>query len=40
MDDSKPNWEREAIVELAQQGLKEQRRARRWGVFFKLFFVV
>ncbi len=40
MDDSKPNWEREAIVELAQQGLKEQRRARRWGIFFKLFFVV
>ena len=40
MDDSKPNWEREAIVELAHAGLKEQRRARRWGVFFKLFFVV
>ena len=39
MDDSKPNWERDAIVELAQAGLKEQRRARRWGVFFKLFFV-
>ena len=40
MDDSKPNWEREAIIELAQAGLKEQRRARRWGIFFKLFFVV
>lgn len=39
MDDTKPNWERDAIVELAQQGLKEQRRARRWGIFFKLFFV-
>lgn len=39
MDDSKTNWEREAIVELAHQGLKEQRRARRWGIFFKLFFV-
>lgn len=40
MDESKPNWEREAIIELANAGLKEQRRARRWGIFFKLFFVV
>lgn len=40
MDESKANWERDAIVELAQAGLKEQRRARRWGIFFKLFFVV
>ena len=39
MDESKPNWEREAIIELANAGLKEQRRARRWGIFFKLFFV-
>lgn len=40
MDESKSNWERDAIVELANAGLKEQRRARRWGIFFKLFFVV
>jgi len=40
MDESKANWERDAIVELAQAGLKEQRRARRWGIFFKLFFIV
>ncbi|MFK8028460.1 MAG: signal peptide peptidase SppA [Gammaproteobacteria bacterium] len=40
MDETKSNWERDAIVELANAGLKEQRRARRWGVFFKLFFVV
>ncbi|MFK7794784.1 MAG: S49 family peptidase [Gammaproteobacteria bacterium] len=39
MDESKPNWERDAIIELANAGLKEQRRSRRWGVFFKLFFV-
>ena len=39
MEESKPNWERDAIVELANAGLKEQRRARRWGIFFKLFFV-
>jgi len=30
------NWERDAIVKLATSGLHEQRRARRWGVFFKL----
>ena len=40
MDELKPNWERDAIIELANAGLKEQRRARRWGIFFKLFFVV
>jgi protease-4 len=30
------NWEREAIEELAATALKERRRARRWGIFFKL----
>ena len=35
-DRSTSNWEREAIVNLANAGLKEQRRARRWSVFFKL----
>ncbi len=35
MDDSKPNWERDAILKLANAGLQEQRRARRWGIFFK-----
>lgn len=35
-DRSTSGWEREAIVNLAQSGLKEQRRARRWGIFFKL----
>ncbi|MGC9456049.1 MAG: S49 family peptidase [Halothiobacillaceae bacterium] len=29
-------WEREALVRIAQAGLIEQRRARRWGIFFKL----
>ena len=33
---SSSGWEREAIVNLAQAGLKEQRRARKWGIFFKL----
>ena len=36
MDPSKPNWEQQAIVDIANQGLKEQRRTRRWGIFFKL----
>ncbi len=36
MDTSKPNWERDAIIKLANAGLQEQRRARRWGIFFKL----
>ncbi|MEM8844788.1 MAG: S49 family peptidase [Pseudomonadota bacterium] len=36
MDSSKPNWEQQAIVDIANQGLKEQRRSRRWGIFFKI----
>ena len=30
------DWERDLIEKLASAGLKEQRRARRWGIFFKL----
>jgi protease IV len=29
-------WERELVTRLASAGLKEQRSARRWGIFFKL----
>jgi protease-4 len=29
------NWERSAIEKLAHAALDEQRRARRWGIFFK-----
>lgn len=29
----------QALKEIAMEGIKEQRRARRWGIFFKLFFV-
>ena len=35
-DSSTSNWERDVIVKLASAGLKEQRRARRWGIFFKI----
>lgn len=30
------NWERGVIEKLATEALKEQRRSRRWGIFFKL----
>lgn len=36
MNDNKPSWEREVITSLAEASLKEQRRSRRWGIFFKL----
>lgn len=29
----------QALKDVAMEGIKEQRRARRWGIFFKLFFV-
>lgn len=29
----------QALKEVALEGIKEQRRARRWGIFFKLFFI-
>jgi len=29
-------WEKEVIAKIASESLDEQRRARRWGVFFKL----
>ena len=30
------DWEKQTIEKLASAGLTEQRRARRWGIFFKL----
>ena len=30
------NWERELLEKLAMENLIEQRRKRRWGIFFKL----
>ena len=30
------NWERQVIEKLALEAVKEQRQARRWGIFFKL----
>lgn len=31
-----PNWERSILEKIALQGIAEQRRGRRWGIFFKL----
>jgi protease-4 len=36
MNDSGEHWERSVIEKLASASLEEQRRARRWGIFFKL----
>jgi protease-4 len=36
MQDDGNHWERKVIEKLAASALTEQRRARRWGIFFKL----
>jgi len=36
MSESNDSWEREIVTQLAEASLKEQRRSRRWGTFFKL----
>ncbi len=33
---SSTSWEREVVTQLAEASLKEQRRARRWGIIFKI----
>ncbi len=33
------SWESQLITRIAMEGLREQRRARRWGIFFKLSFL-
>lgn len=36
MSEQDQEWERKLVARLAETGLKEQRRARRWSIFFKL----
>lgn len=36
MTNNDPSWERDVVTKLAESSLKEQRRSRRWGIFFKL----
>lgn len=35
-----PGWEREVVERLAMGALEEQRRTRRWGVFFKILLFI
>ncbi len=36
MTDQDPSWEKDVVTKLAESSLNEQRRSRRWGIFFKL----
>ena len=36
MSDLSNNWERSVLEKLAMSAIQEQRRTRRWGIFFKL----
>lgn len=38
--DASPAWERQLLEKLALAALDEQRKRRRWGIFFKLFGLV
>ncbi len=38
--DRKEGWERELLEKLAFASLEESRKARRWGIFFKIFIAV
>lgn len=40
MSEENGQWERKFIEKLASEGLVEQRRRRRWGIFFKLVGLV
>ena len=35
MNENREGWERDVLRELATASIREQRRARRWGIFFK-----
>jgi len=37
---SAQNWERQALEKVALAAIDEQRRARRWGIFFKLLLFI
>ncbi|MBT5229668.1 MAG: S49 family peptidase [Methylococcales bacterium] len=39
-DEGPAKWERALIEKMVYSAVDEQRKARRWGIFFKLFFVV
>ena len=35
MSEQDTNWEKKLVTKLAESSLREQRKARRWGIFFK-----
>lgn len=35
-ENNNPNWERNVLEKLAMSAIQEQRRARHWGIFFKV----
>lgn len=35
-----PNWQQDAIEKVLLESLKEQRRARRWRIFFRLIYLI
>lgn len=37
---SENNWEKDVLTSIATEGIKEQKRSRRWGIFFKLLTFV
>ncbi len=39
-EESKQTWEKEVLNKLAFAAIKEQRKSRRWGIFFKLMFLI
>lgn len=39
-DKRKPGWERDLLERLAFASLAEQRRSRRWSIFFRFFYAV
>ena len=39
-EEKKETWEKELVNKLAFAAIKEQRKARRWGIFFKIMFLL
>lgn len=35
MSEHDPNWEKKLVIKLAESSLHEQKKTRRWGIFFK-----
>jgi protease-4 len=36
MSEQDPNWEKNLVTKLAESSLREQKKSRRWGIFFKV----